>query len=287
MQWIIYGLLHSLFRAGLSEAGRIFPADRWFMAFWHAVCAVVILTGLTPFMVWPSDGRFYFAAIIVSLILTVGTLMNLSLAGQNKARVAAICMPTEALAAFIIWLLVMPTAFQAHTHDLQMTGLVLLSFLLAGSALFKIRSPDLTVETVSAVLPLGLTYAVAAVATKLAIPVTTIIPSVMSFLFIGYLTMAAVMTIALLARKKMGLALLGKPVLKAGLIGGIPALLAHVTFVLSVVYAPNPGFPGILAMLVPVWLLTIHRIEGVEDKASGMAGFLILASVALLVFATI
>ncbi|MCB9988336.1 MAG: hypothetical protein H6868_03265 [Rhodospirillales bacterium] len=287
MQWIIYGLLHSLFRAGLSEAGRVLKADRWHMAFWHAICAVTVLACLFPFMAWPEDGRFYFAAVIVSLIMTVGTLMSLNLAAQNKARVAAIYMPLEAFAAFVIWLLVMPTAFQAHMHDLQMTGMVVLSYLLAGIALFKIRSPDLTLQTFSAVVPLGVTYAVAAVATKLVIPVTAVVPSVLAFLFISYLTMMAVLIGALLLRKKINKSLISPQTAKAGIIAGIPAALAYATFVFGIVYAPNPGFPSILAMLVPVWLLIVHRIEGVEDKASPLAGLLMLASAALLIFATI
>ncbi len=283
MLWAFYGLIHSLARAAFTETGRVFGVDAWHLTFWHAFFAVVILVPLMPFMAWPADGHFYFAAAIVALMTTVGTVMHLSLSAQKSGRVSSIYMPLEAIAACLIWILIVPDVFQAHVDDLWMSAVVVLALLLSTAALLRIRPSDINWTTFSVVAPVGVTYAVAGVVTKIVMPEENVLPVALSYVLVSYVVMACAMGVVLLLKKKAGPDLMKTDLIRAGLLTGVFSGMAYATFVSSVALAPNPGYTSAMAMLLPVWLVVLHKITGVKDQANPLAALLIAFSLFVLV----
>jgi len=285
MLWVFYALLHSLFRAAYAETNRVFRANPWHLAFWQAVFACAVLLPLIPVMAWPLDGRFYFAAVVVALIITVGTLIQLTLASRQSGRVSSIYMPLEAIAAFLIWIAAMPVVYYYHADNLGVTLAVLGAFVLATIGILKIRSQDITLQTFSIVAPIGITYAVAGVVTKLVMPEQDVLPAAMAFVLINYLVAVFVLGLVLVVKKKISKEMTNRRLIRAGVITGIFTTIAYTTFVGSVALAPNPGYVSLIAMLLPVWMIVFHKLVGAEDTSHRGAALMLVGAVALLIAA--
>ncbi len=283
MPWIEYGLLHSLFRAGFAEASRVYRVDPLILSFWHALFGCLILLPLLPFMVWPEDGRFYFAAGVIALIMAVGTMIQLNLAAQKSGRVSSIYMPLEAVAAFAIWVAVTPSAFVSFVQDPRATAGVVTAFAIACVAMMKIRSQDISFKTFSVVAPVGVTYAVAGVVTKLVMPEHDVIPTAMAYVLVTFAVTTAVMGIVLLVKRRDDEKVFEGRALRAGIVTGALATIAYSTFIGSVALAPNPGYVSLIAMLLPVWMMMFHKMIRLDDKASPGAAVAMVAAVIILV----
>ena len=285
MLWVIYGLLHSLFRAAFAETGRIFHVDGWKLSFWHSLFAAGILLPVLPFAHWPMDGRFYFAAVIVGLIMAVGTLIQLNLTSRKSGRVSSIYMPLEAICALLIWIAVMPAAFDHYSENMIMTAFVIAAFIIGTLAMCKVRPQDISLSTFSVVAPVGITYAVAGVVTKLVMPETDIFLTAVTFAFVNYAITAFAIGLVLGVKKKPLGKLSDGKLMNAGVVAGGFSVIAYTTFVASVALAPNPGYVSLLAMLLPVWMILFHKMVGEKDKSNRMAAFFIAVAALLLVFA--
>jgi hypothetical protein len=286
MLWVIYALVHSFFRAAFTETNRLFRQDAWLMTFWQSVVASVIMVPLIPLMNWPLEGRVYFAAFVVAMIMTVGVLIQLNLAAQKKGRVSSIYMPLEAVAAFLIWVSITTEAYTLLSHDMIMTGMVIAAFIVATMGAARIRPQDFSLATFSVVAPVGITYAVAGVVTKMVVPTADLLPSVLTYVFFNFVLMSVVIGVIVLCRGEATPKLFDHKLLKAGTLAGAFTVVSHVTFVAAIVLSPNPGYVSLIAMLLPVWLLFLHRAARVEDHARSGAALMLVFGVALLVLAS-
>lgn len=287
MLWAVLGMFHSIFRAVFAETNRIYRLDSWQLTFWHSACAALILIPCIPFMHWPAAPDFYLAAVLVALILSVGTIIQLNLVDDKKGRTSVISIPFEAFAAFIIWIIISPYARFLHVQNPLLTGLVVLSLVVAAGALLRLRRHDVGWQSFLVVAPVGVTYAVAGVTTKYVIPAgDEMFGSVLAYIMINYVIVTMISGLFLLLKKKAGPELYSRTMVKAGAMTGVFALAAYLTFVLGVVLAPNPGFVSILAVLVPVWLMWYHELRFIKDKANPIAAVLIVASIFMLIAAS-
>jgi hypothetical protein len=282
MIWIVYALLHSLFRAMFVETGRFFPMDGWVKTFWQAGFGLVLLLPFIPMMAWPDEPMFYIAAGLVSLTMTVGTLIQLNLTLLQSGRVTGIYMPLEAAAAFLIWLAVNPSsAAEMADNPLQIVAVVL-AFAIAVTALLIVRPNDVGWRAFALVAPVGISFAVAGVVTKLTLPASDIMPLTLTFVFVNYMVMTAAMGLTLLIKKKATPDIFKTQTLKGGLITGLFSTSSYATFIAGVALAPNPGYTSFMAMLLPVWMIGLHKLFRVKEQASAVAAFLLIISAAIL-----
>lgn len=285
--WVVFALLHSLFRAVYTETGRLFDVDNWLMSFWQAVFAALLIACLFPFMIWPDDPRFYFAAGIVGVMVAVGSLILLGLIAERNGRVAAIYMPLEAIAACVIWMTVSPTMLGHYIADPLLSAAVLVAFTMAAVGLFWIRPNDFNVQTLSVVAPLGMTYAVIGVVTKIVMPEVDLLPTALSFSLIVFCGMAATLLIALGFKRMIRPAMVARRVLAAGVVTGVISALAYTSFVVGVAYAPNPGYVSFMVMLLPVWLWLFHLARGKREQINISATVLLVLGAGILIVATL
>lgn len=286
MNWALYAILHSLCRAFFVETNRIYKLDSWQLTFMQALFGFVVMLPLVPFMVWPSDPRFYFAGVVVALITAVGYMIQLGLAAQKTGRVSGMYMPLEAVTATVVWVLVMPAALEIHLQNVMLSLGVMAALALTTIGMYRIRETDMSWQTFLVVAPVGVTYAVSGIATKIVMPETSIIPVVLTYCFVGFTTMAVVLGAVLLAKRKATAAMLEKNALRGGLLTGGFSVIGSFCFVASVAMAPNPGYVSILAMLLPVWLMLFHKAMGLADNAARVPAAILLAGVVLLLFVT-
>lgn len=288
MLWAIYGVLHSLLRAAVVETGRVSRVDGWHMGFWQALCGLGLCAAFLPVASWPDDFRFYLGAIGTGLILTVGMMVQLRLSEEKHGRVSAIYMPLEAAAAMVIWVLVTPYMLEEYANDSLMSVSVALAFAFSTFALFRIRMNDASWKTFAVVAPVGLTYAVAGVVTKIVLTdyAPAVVPQALSYTAAVFATMTVTMGISVLARRKTGPGFTSRRTVHYGFVGGLFSMMGYGTFAVSVAFAPNPGYTSMLAMLLPVWLLSWHGFLKMDDKASPLAALFIVISMLLLIVAS-
>jgi hypothetical protein len=285
MIWVIYALFLSMFRAAFAETSRIFKVDSLHLFYVHSLVALVILTPLTFFMAWPQDPRFYFAATLVSLILTAGTLQQLNLADQKIGRVSSVYMPVEAMAACLLWFAVGPQdMLDSYINDPILAGGLALAFLLCVGAILTIRESDISLRSLMVVAPVGCTFAVAAVVAKMVMPSDMVIPSALTFVFIHYVITTVTVGIYALLKGRITADIFSSKVLKAGSYAGIFAMLGYISFIAAIAYAPNPGFVSIVAMMVPVWLLAYHKTAAVKDNANWVSGLMMVLGIIILIY---
>lgn len=286
MNWALYAVLHSLCRAFFVETNRVYKIDSWHLTFMQALFGFMVLTPLVPFMNWPMDVRFYFAAIIVALITAVGYMIQLGLAAQKTGRVTGMYMPLEAVTATVIWILVMPSTLELHTHNLLLSAGVVVAFVMATWGMVKIRHSDVSWGTFLIVAPVGVTYAVSGIATKIVMPETMIIPTVLSYVYVSFAVMTFALGLVLLAKKKASKEMLEIRTLRGGLLTGAFSVIGALSFVASVAMAPNPGYTSMMAMMLPVWLLLFHKAMRVEDSAHKSSAVILTLGVILLIAVT-
>ncbi len=288
MIWAFYALLYSLFRALFVEAGRIFKGDPWVRTFWQAVFGFLLLLPFLPAMAWPlDDGRFYFAAAMVGMIVTVGCAMQLTLSERQSGRITGISMPVETAMAFLIWLAITPSSLHDVYSDALRIAAVLLAFAVAGIALLIVRPNDITLGNVALVAPVGISFAIAGVVTKLALPAGFPLSVALTYALINFGVMIIVMGVALLLKRKMARAAFTVEAIRGGVTTGLFSAASYTTFVMAVALAPNPGYASFMAMLLPVWMIGLHKLTGAEEKASPVAAFLLTISAVMLIVAVV
>ncbi len=286
MNWALYALIHSLCRAFFVETNRVYKIDSWQLTFMQALFGLVVLLPFIPLMNWPDDPRFYFAAVVVALITAVGYMIQLGLVAQKTGRVSGMYMPLEALTATVVWVLVMPAALELHTQNIMLSLGVALALALSTFGMARIRQGDVSWATFLVVAPVGVTYAVSGIATKIVMPETAIMPTVLTYGFVGFATMTLALGAVLLAKKKMSRDMVSKHALRGGLLTGAFSVVGSLCFIASVAMAPNPGYVSIVAMLLPVWLLLFHKAMRVDDSASKTAAAALIAGVVILLTTT-
>lgn len=286
MNWALYALLHSLCRAFFVETNRVYKIDSWQLTFMQALFGLVVLLPFIPLMAWPGDPRFYFAAVVVALITAVGYMIQLGLAAQKTGRVSGMYMPLEALTATIIWVLVMPAAMELHLQNIMLSLGVIAALGLSTFGMARIRQSDVSWSTFLIVAPVGATYAISGIATKIVMPETNIIPAVLTYSLVSFATMTLVLGVVLLAKKKASREMVGRHALRGGALTGAFSVVGSLCFVASVAMAPNPGYVSIMAMMLPVWLMIFHKAMGVEDRAAPWAAGVLALGVLLLIGVT-
>lgn len=285
MIWAIYGILHSLLRAALTETNRVYQIDSIKLSFGQALFGVILLLPFFRMMAWPSDPHFYRCAIGVSTIFSVGLLVNLTLASNRAGRVSSIYMPLEAIGATLIWLAVMPQMQEAYKADMLTTYSVVIAYVISTVALVMMRPNDVNLRTLLLVAPVGISYAVAGTVTKAVMPFSPVFPAALSFALIGFLVMAAVMGVTAFISGQLDRELFSARGFGASLATGLVSACSYVAFITSVTLAPNPGYTSLIAFLLPVWLWAWHLAIGVEERSNPMAAIFIVIGVAMLITA--
>ena len=287
MYWAILGIFHSMFRAIVAETGKDSTCDPWHLALWQALCGVAVFAFTMPFAVWPDNLDFLFAAIFTGLIIAVGSIIQLNLNMARIGRVSAVSMPLEAFLGFALWLIIWPASRDAYLGNPGSAFVTLLIFALASGALFYIRRNDVGAHTFLIAAPVGFSFAVAGVVMKLAIPAEQAIQATISFVLVSQLVMAVVIGAVLMLKGQMNKGFTDQETTRTGLTTGVFATMAYFTFVLGVVFAPNPGLVSFLAVLVPVWLMWYHEMRWQGDRSSPAAALIIAISVITLIGMTV
>lgn len=285
--WILFAVLGSLFQAAFVETNRIARVDARLLNFWHVIMVLVLFIPLLPYMAWPEGKAFYLYAIGVSVGMGISTQILFSLAKSHNGRVSSMYMPLEVVVAYGLWFTFYPPAMEIYQHDPMARTGIFLSFCLFSISLLLIRRNDIGWNAFMAVIPVALFFGLRGVFAKLAMMDIgpDIIGHTLTFTFIVYLCIVPLAYMLVLANGGFARAA-PVPPFKSGFLCAFFALGSFLCFTLGVTLAANPAYVTMVFMMVPVWLLILHMLAGVEDDASPWAGTVMIAGAAVLIWFT-
>lgn len=285
--WMFFALVGSLFQAGFVEANRIFRVDARLLNFWHVVAILVLFIPLIPYMSWPDERSFYWLAMAVAFGMAISMQILFGLARRHNGRVSSMYLPLEVAITYGLWFALYPTTAEIYNYNPMLQNATFLAFCLFSMSLLMIRRNDIGWSAFIAVIPVAIFFAVRTVFSKIALTDIgdDMIGHTLSFTFLIYL---GVLPIAgLLLKFNGGFSKTASlPPIKASIICAFLALLSFVFYMLGVTLAPNPAFITMIFMLVPVWLLLVHILTGVEDDASPWAGMVMIIGGMVLIWFT-
>ncbi|MCA3243772.1 MAG: hypothetical protein INF43_00510 [Alphaproteobacteria bacterium] len=284
--WLWLALASSLISAQNVEMNRRAKQEGFRLNLWRMGLSAMFWLPLALLQPWPSLAEFwpfYLAAAASGMALIVGFTIQNDLALQHNGRVAVLHMPLKAVVVFLLWALCMPEA-RAHYFENWATTLgVMLCLGVMAGALFAFRKNDISWASLQAVLPIVGLYAAADIFTRLTMPTADLQSTLIVFLFVMTSSSVVASLLYLPWRPRPELSLTHPKLVQAAGWAAVGGTLNQVCFFAALILGPSPAYVSMVALLTPVWLLFYHRIKGIPDNASPLAGTaLVLAAVVLM-----
>lgn len=282
--WLAAAIGSSLLSAQNVEMNRRAKQEGFRLNLWRTALAAIFWLPLALVQDWPTEPLFYAAAVFGGLVLIVGFTIQTDLAVKHNGRVAILHMPLKAVAVFAVWHLIDREALH-HVIDypLKTLGiLVCLGIMIA--ALFSFRKHDVSWSSFKAVLPIVVLYSMGDLFTRMVVSPENLSETLVVFLFVLSATSALASALLLPWRPQPQLPLITPGLMRAGGWAAFGGTMNQVLFFIALVMGPGPSYVSMVALLAPVWLLAYHRLAGIKDDASPVAGMVVVgASIIIMV----
>ncbi len=285
--WLWLALAHSVIGAQNVEMNRRAKQEGFRLNLWRMGLSSLFWLPLALLQPWPDFAdyaTFYLAAVFSGVGLIVGFTIQNDLALRHNGRVAVLHMPLKAVLVFILWALCIPTAREHYFENWLITLGVILCLGVMALGLFSFRRNDVSWYSLKAVLPIVGLYAAADLFTRLTMPTETLQSSLIVFLFVMTASSALASILCLPWRPQPNLPLSHPKLVRAAGWAAVGGTLNQVCFFAALVLGPSPAYVSMVALLTPVWLLIYHRVKGIPDEASPVAGTAVVLAAMVLMY---
>jgi len=287
MLWAVFAFVGVIFQAAFTECNRHLRLESYVLNFWHGLASVILLAPALLVIDWPSAHSFYLTAFFAGGVSAIACVVQFHLAARHNGRVAAMFMPVEAFAMFFLWVVLKPALIDSYMASPATTAMIGGSMALATISILFLRQNDIGWKTFWSVVPIGLLYAMAGVLGKNVLDGGAFWSSVLAYTFVFYVSLTVLMFFALaFFRKDVLHEVFSTRVARGGFLAAIFSVVSCIGIFGGFYLAENPGYVAIALMLVPAVLMVWHRLIGVRDDASPIAGMGLVIAGALLVWAT-
>lgn len=285
MLWLVYALIHTIFQSVFAELNRVYKIDSLQANFLHSVFACFVMLFMLPFMSWDLDIKLIIAAFISSSVMTIGCQVQFFLSAEHNGRVASMWRPISVFVSFLLWIGLFPETAAGYMEDKVVLGAIIVAFALTIFSFVLVRQNDIAMRTFMFIAPLGVLYGLNAVIYKYVLPGQNAFAEALTLSLFIYFFMSLFSFGIAYSKKRVTKQLISPQFVKAGLAIGFFSAGAQVSILLAFAYSVNPGFPGIIGMLSPVWIMIYHRCRGIKDDASPWAGLIMILGAILLAYA--
>ena len=287
MSWVLLAFGFSFINAAFNMANRWFRMDGLRLNFWRMGLTVAALTPVMFILPWPQPSLFYPAAVLLGVGTLFSQKIRFNLAAQHNGRVAVMFIPVTVVVSFVLWALAEPTVLQDYMNQpLKVLGIFACLAVVMG-AMLSLRRNDLGWRLFLVVAPLGVLHALMDVFNKLALESTGTWLSALVFIYVamfaGFLLAGALLY---QAGQHPDAPLRPPGMLRAASIMAALGLVGYFRVLNAVRMAPSPAYVSAVAMLSPVWMMVVHKLLGVRDDASPLAGLVMLLGALGLVMIT-
>lgn len=286
MTWVILSFGATLCLALVAEINRRFKVEGFRLNLLKSVFAVLFGLPLLLVAVFPQDLQFYLIATTQGLMSVYAMNVFFDLAKRYETRVSAMYLGVTAVAAFILWYMLKPTEMSALLSNEILAVALIICFIGVIVSLQFLRENDLSLKVLKTLLPLGLLFAFVDVSIKIFIEGNyPIWQTVLTFVMVSF-AVNAVFSYFYMVYDKREISVDRPIIIQAALIGilSFATLFAATS---AIVMAPNPAYPGIIMMNVPVLLFAYHKLTGTKDDASPAIAGAMIALTGGLVYLTL
>jgi drug/metabolite transporter (DMT)-like permease len=282
--WLPAALGSSVMTAANAELNRRHQQEGFRLNFWRTLMAMLVWAPLALVQPWPADVGFYAAAVFGGLSMILGNLICNHLSARHNGRVAILYMPVKTMLVFVAWGVVDPLA-RSHLMERPLATLaVLLCFAIMVIALNAMRRNDASLKVLKLVLPVAVLYGFSDLFSRLVVTPDSLASRLEIYFFIASTVSAGVSLLLFPFRPEREKPWLSRPLLKAGALAAFQSVINQACFFVALVLGPNPAYVSMVVLLAPLWLMGYHRLRGVPDDASPVAG-MILAIAAMMLLA--
>jgi drug/metabolite transporter (DMT)-like permease len=285
--WLWLALFSSLISAQNTEMNRKAGQEGFRLNLWRMGISSCFWLPLALLQPWPSiteHAMYYFAAVGSGVGLIIGFTIQTELSLHHNSRVAVLHMPLKALLVFLIWALFNPEARVHYFENIERTLGILACLTIMAGALFAFRRNDVSWYSFKAVLPIVGIYGAFDIFTKLTMPPGNFQANLIVFLFVMTFSSVVASLLYLPWRPRPELPLMHPKLMRAGGWAAVGGTINQTCFFGALLLGPSPAYVSMVALLTPVWLLAYHRIAGIKDDASPVAGMFVVVAAMILMW---
>lgn len=270
--WLFAAFANSVLAAQNVEMNRQARQEGFRLNMWRMTLSALFWMPLALLQHWPQDPMFYVAAIFGGIVLIVGFTIQTDLSQKHNGRVAILHTPLKAMVVFIIWAMIDREARMNVLDDpWRIAGEMICLAIMVGS-LFTFRKHDVSWSSFKAILPVVVLYSASDILTRLTMGPSDLAEKLIIFMFVMSASSSLGSMLVMPWRPQPQLPLITKALIKSGGWAAFGSTLSQSCFLIALVLAPSPAYVSMVALLAPVWLLIYHRLKGIKDDASPVAG---------------
>lgn len=280
--WLFAAFANSVLAAQNVEMNRKAKQEGFRLNMWRMTLSALFWMPLALLQTWPTDPMFYIAAVFGGASLIVGFTIQTDLSQKHNGRVAILHVPLKAMTVFLVWSM-MDSAAREHamSDPWRIAGEMLCLAVMVGS-LSTFRKHDVSWSSLKAVLPVVVLYSMGDLLTRFTLSPGDLAEKLVVFMFVMSASSSICSLLVLHWRPQPELPVVSKALLKYGGWAAFGSTLGQTCYFIALVLAPNPAYVSMVALLAPVWLLIYHRVKGIKDDASPLAGTVLVAGAFML-----
>lgn len=288
MAWFCVALVASIAQAITFDLNRTLRMNAIVLVYWRSLLALPLFLPVLAFVdIGVLPPVFWWVCGYAALSAAVGLTIQNYLSAKGGGRVASLVMPLKVLFTFLLWLCI----DEAYRHGLVAEPLKAfllgLCFISSVMAMNFMRRSDIGLLALLLIIPDALLYALYDVLAKYVLELDFNTNTLLAFALLCNLFVAVMMQAMVLWPAKRGVPV--RPTRHQLNQAAKLAFLSAVCWVfvpLSLVWAANPAYPGMVMMLAPVWLTAYYRMTGIKDEAHPWAGLVMVVAALGVVFLT-
>lgn len=285
--WVLWSIIFLLTLAFMIEVNRHFKASGISINFLRSVIAVLLLLPFIPLMKWPNllaNPWFYVVGIAEGLFSVYAMTITLNLAAKQQSRTAAMQGPLMTIIMFVVWAIISPASLVVLLQNpLQGAGVVL-ALVMAIGAIQIVRRNEHGWKLFLTILPIAGAFAIINLGFRLVTPAEDVFKAALALTFLQFV--ALVLGTSLFNLKRIKKWDFTRHEYIASFWYGLFSIGCFAASINAIILAPNPAYPSIIIMTLPVVLWAWHKVTKQSDGASPSAGFIMVVAAILLVLST-
>lgn len=287
MLWLLAALGSSVATCANAELNRRYQHEGFRLNFWRTLLAALLWLPLALPQTWPTDVAFYAAAVFGGVAMIIGNVIQNHLSARHNGRVAILWLPLKALFVFVLWAAINQPARQ-HIIANPLTAVAILScFAIMVMALNSMRANDASWRAIKMVLPVAVVYALSDIFARSVVSPEQLPTLIQVYFCVATAVSAGVSLLLFPFRPQRHLPWFSQSLVKAGALAAVQSTVNQTCFFVALIYAPNPAYVSMVILLAPLWLLIYHRVAGIPDNTSPIAGLIMALAAGLLLGVTL
>lgn len=295
--WAVFALVSAAFSAVIYLINQYLRQPGYLLVFWMRVLATVALTPLMLLVEWPDNPQFYLVVGATVLLVTFADIRSFDVAARYGGGVTSRLQPLSVWGAFLVWLLLDPTAVGRYMAAPVNTLGILAA--LTGCVYFAVRmnrSP-LNRAAFTEMVPALLAYAVTYALNKHAMSLGPMHGAVYGYMYVQSALMAVTAGGYALLRLGKPAAALSVPapddvprwsalplatlIMTAAWIGG----MIYKNY--AMVFTANPSYVAAIGLTAPVFIALWYWWRQHQEQEEVWSGYGIVACALVLVILTV